>query len=224
MPKDKSLISFDAPSNDVAKRVGDAARVIANAQRKSKRAKEDLTDGADNVRAMGTLCCEAASYVLGILDKHTSLRGDALAQFVSEVKEAFNATVKVALGKLYTGSTKTTLSMIHNVYLSPATAPEFGAWRNGTAEYGVEIPGGTEDKPAKRTFYEGRKRYNASKKPSQREAWKRWLVAQSKRAASSRTFYDAIVALATSLRDDNDAPKAPKASKRQQVKAPAVAQ
>lgn len=218
MSKTQSLIAFDAPSAEVQKRVSDAARVIADGDKRVKSAKDSATESAKSVSAMAQLCTDAASYVLGILDKHTTLRGDALQTLVDDVKESFNNVIKLALGKGYTASMRTRLSMVHNIYLSPATSAEFAAWRNGVAQYGVEIAGGTEDKPAKRTYFEGRKRYNASRKPSQREAWKRWLVAQSKRANSARSFYDAIVALATSLRDDDGSAKAPKAPKRQTVK------
>jgi len=220
------LIQFAAPSEAVIAESVAAMRTVASASMKVTRARASLSGDKPVQTALGILCRNAARYVLGILAENTTLRGEALEALTSDVKEVFNGAVRTAFGKAYTNSVKVTLSTMHSVILDPATTVLFGqGWRD--EKYGSEIAPVSGDKPARLTFWEGRKRMNAAKRPQTAQAKaKAWLLSNAKRASNSRTFYGMIQALVENLLRGNDEPatepvKAPKTRRQPAKQVPA---
>lgn len=208
--------SFESPDAAMSAEVVASLRVVGQSQGKAKRATKAVREDQTVQEHIGKVCQRAARYALGILSKHSALSGKALDTLQKEIRAAFNAPLIVAFGKSYS-LVKSTVSVIHSVVMSPATMPVFGiGWQDG--KYGTEIAPVTGDKPAHLTFWEGRKRLSASKRPNTPQAIaEKWLRASAKRATDSRNFYSMVSALVESLLAEGSpkpevakAPKAPR--------------
>lgn len=182
-----------APSEQIVTESVTALREVLSGKNRIVRAQKSL-QGPELDSSFGTVCKHAAAYLLAVLARFPNATGERQTAIAKEAKRVFNASLSGAFTQKNRNSVKSTLAAIHRITLHPATVTLFGeGWANGN--YGMEIPG-ENDKPARLTFWEGRKRVQAASRPSTpQDAVKSWATRMAKASKNPANFYKMAIAV-----------------------------